>query len=81
MSKSVFGYYIWQHVYSQIIALKKHDALETYREDRFLEYIRYVNYQIPVSTEEYLRSVGLTKDKNGIEFKIALPVWPKRKLK
>lgn len=76
ISRSMFSYYIWQHVYVRIIEIKKHTGDETHDENRYYEFMKNRNYPVPEPIEEYLKSVGTTKDHTGIEYRMVFPAWP-----
>jgi hypothetical protein len=76
VSKSMFVWYSVQHAYARCIAIKLHSGENTYEEEVFLNYLRSENYPVPTPIEEYLRSIGDTKDKAGTVYKIVFPTWP-----
>jgi hypothetical protein len=63
----MFVWYLTMHLYARLIAVRNHQDLNTYEENRFLDYVRSNNYPGPAPVEEYLRSLGDVKDQAGTE--------------
>lgn len=76
VSKTMFVWYLTMHLYARMIAIRNHQDLNSFEENRFLDYVRSNNYPVPAPVQEYLKSIGDMRDMAGTEYKLAFPVWP-----
>ncbi|UXD80020.1 hypothetical protein [Myrmica rubra virus 5] len=76
ISKSMYLWYSSQHLYARLIAIKATQGEATYKEEKFLDYVKSENYPIHLPIDEYLRSIGDITDSAGTKYRLGFPVWP-----
>lgn len=78
VSRAMWNYYCVIHLYTRIIAIKKHKGEDSFQEARFIDSLRSENYPVPSCVDEYLKGVGATLDSAGVKYTLKFPAWPNR---
>ncbi|PNF29091.1 hypothetical protein B7P43_G12610 [Cryptotermes secundus] len=72
----MFVWYLTMNLYAHLLAIRNHQDLNSYKEIRFLDYLRSNNYPVSAPMEECLRSIGDVRDLAGADYRLAFPVGP-----